>query len=273
MQNKEISILGCGWVGLPLAEFLIQKNFQVKGSTTKPEKLNVLREKGIDPFLIHFNPVLGATHWEAFMQSEVIVLNIPPQTRRKGQDFHIKQIESFLEKISSFFPKKVLYISSTSVYPNLNREVTEKDILDNRPETNKALLEAEQLLKKTNLDLTILRCGGLMGKNRIAGKYFAGKTIDTGKIPVNYVHLQDVIQVIYEVIKQDVWNETLNLVAPYHPTREEVYRKNAQDFDLELPKFAENSEISYKIVNSEKLIKRLNYSFIYPNPLEFDYQL
>lgn len=272
MQNKKVSILGCGWVGLPLAELLLSKGFQVKGSSTKPEKLNVLREKGIDPFLINFNPTLETDNWEAFIQSEVIVLNIPPQTRRKGQAFHVKQIENFLEKISNFLPKKVLYISSTSVYPNLNREVTEKDVLENRPETNQALIASEKLLKKANLDVTILRCGGLMGKNRIAGKYFAGKMIDTGKTPVNYVHLQDVIQVIYEIMKQEVWNDTFNLVAPFHPSREEVYRRNSKDFGLDLPQFIDSSEKSYKIVNGDKLMKRLTYSFLYPDPLEFDYQ-
>ena len=37
--NKTISILGCGWLGHPLAKFLISENFIVKGSTTTISKL------------------------------------------------------------------------------------------------------------------------------------------------------------------------------------------------------------------------------------------
>ena len=49
---KQISILGCGWLGLPLAKALLENGFLVKGSTTSVEKLSVLENSGIHPFLI-----------------------------------------------------------------------------------------------------------------------------------------------------------------------------------------------------------------------------
>ena len=48
----KISILGCGWLGFPLAKALLSKGFSVKGSTTSIEKLAVLENVGIVPFLI-----------------------------------------------------------------------------------------------------------------------------------------------------------------------------------------------------------------------------
>ena len=42
-----ISVLGCGWLGLPLAEYLMGKGYQVKGSTTNQSKLSLLENKGI----------------------------------------------------------------------------------------------------------------------------------------------------------------------------------------------------------------------------------
>ncbi|MEZ7854793.1 MAG: SDR family NAD(P)-dependent oxidoreductase, partial [Cyclobacteriaceae bacterium] len=33
-SNYCISILGCGWLGLPLARQLVQQGHQIKGSTT-----------------------------------------------------------------------------------------------------------------------------------------------------------------------------------------------------------------------------------------------
>ena len=35
----QVSILGCGWLGLPLAKSLIEKGFSVNGSTTSVEKI------------------------------------------------------------------------------------------------------------------------------------------------------------------------------------------------------------------------------------------
>ena len=49
---KHISLLGCGWLGLPLAKALLTNDFYVKGSTTSEEKLSTLKSFGIDPFLI-----------------------------------------------------------------------------------------------------------------------------------------------------------------------------------------------------------------------------
>ena len=48
----QISILGCGWLGFPLAKALVSKGFSVKGSTTSDEKIAVLKNAGIEPFLI-----------------------------------------------------------------------------------------------------------------------------------------------------------------------------------------------------------------------------
>ena len=43
MQKETITILGCGWLGLPLAKALVKAGYQVKGSTTREENLETLR--------------------------------------------------------------------------------------------------------------------------------------------------------------------------------------------------------------------------------------
>ena len=50
-MNK-ISILGCGWLGLPLAKSLLSKGHEIKGSTTSESKLEMLKNAGILPFQI-----------------------------------------------------------------------------------------------------------------------------------------------------------------------------------------------------------------------------
>ena len=52
---RQISILGCGWLGLPLAKSLLEKGFSVKGSTTTSEKIIVLENHGIAAYQIELS--------------------------------------------------------------------------------------------------------------------------------------------------------------------------------------------------------------------------
>ena len=60
-MNKKISILGCGWLGLPLAKSLLSKSYEVKGSTTSESKIDLLKNAGISPFQIQLeeNQIIG----------------------------------------------------------------------------------------------------------------------------------------------------------------------------------------------------------------------
>ena len=49
---KNVSILGCGWLGTSLGISLIDEGYSVKGSTTKTEKLTLLEAHDIEPFII-----------------------------------------------------------------------------------------------------------------------------------------------------------------------------------------------------------------------------
>ena len=77
-----ISILGCGWLGLPLAQTLLGRGYIVKGSTTREEKLATLEERGITPYLIRFSPQINDDYQADFFDSEVLIVNIPPKTQR-----------------------------------------------------------------------------------------------------------------------------------------------------------------------------------------------
>jgi nucleoside-diphosphate-sugar epimerase len=263
----KISILGCGWLGLPLGKFLVQRGHAVKGSTTSEEKIPLLESVGIEPFLINFSPeIIG--NISKFLDSQILIICIPPRAGKFGEDFHIQQIQSLIENLETSSVKSIIYTSSTSVYPELNREMTENDEVFE----NHALIKVENLLKSLPQNITILRCGGLMGGERIPAKYFSGKTINTGQIPVNYVHQDDVIQIITMILEKDFWNETFNVVAPEHPVREEVYLKNCEEFGFEKPIFEHPTEpIPYKIISPQKLILRTDYVFEYSNPLDFKY--
>ena len=70
MTKPAISIIGCGWLGLPTAQYLLQQGYPVKGSTTTPSKLSILEEKGITPHLLQLE---GREKWTPAQASNDIV--------------------------------------------------------------------------------------------------------------------------------------------------------------------------------------------------------
>lgn len=268
LTNTCISILGCGWLGLPLAKLLINNGHEVKGSSTTLSKLQELKEIRITPYLIDL-PASSPT--KDFFATDILIINIPPKTRSKDKDHHLNCIQSLVPHIQP--DTKVIYISATSVYPDFNRKITEEDALDKSSDRAAALWQVEELLnEKYKGNLTIIRMGGLLGYERIPGRYFAGKEVSNALQKVNYIHRDDAISLIEAVISNKIWGEIFNGVAPLHPTRGEVFLQNAKEIGFDPPIISDlptnNPE---RFISADKIVQKIDYSFIYPDPLQFYY--
>lgn len=261
-----VSILGCGWLGLPLAEQLLAEGYSVKGSTTRAEKLPVLTEKGINSFQIALSEKGITGNISAFLDTtEVLVLDIPPKLRTTASESFVQKIANLLPYIAQSGVKKVLFISSTAVYPDevSYKKVTEGYIPQPETENGKQLLQAEKLLlNHSSFQTTVLRFGGLVGADRHPVKYLAGKeNVANPEAPINLIHLEDCIGIIQKILEMETWGETFNAVAPYHPTRAAYYHKKATAMQLPLPNFAYDEPSVGKLIASEKVEQVLQYSF------------
>lgn len=49
---KDISVLGCGWLGKEISVSLLEDGFSVKGSTTSEIKIPELESLGIDAYRV-----------------------------------------------------------------------------------------------------------------------------------------------------------------------------------------------------------------------------
>ncbi|WP_372751016.1 hypothetical protein [Labilibaculum sp.] len=267
-RDKTISILGCGWLGFPLANTLTKNGYYVKGSTPSADKLKILSNAGISPFKIFLNPEINNDFDPLFFDSEIIVINFPPQRRDDIEEFHSEQFKSLLKQLKNSSLKKVLFISSTSVYANLNRIVDEKDNQTPDKNSGKALRKVENmLLKQTNFQTSIIRFGGLIGYDRKPGRFFSQiKNAIDGSTPVNLIHQDDCIAIIMHLISNDLWGNVYNACCPEHPSREKFYLEAAKIGGFEAPKFV-NGKSSFKIISSAKL-EATNYKFKFTNPIE-----
>jgi nucleoside-diphosphate-sugar epimerase len=280
IEKKRISILGCGWLGIALAERLSVDPItsEIKCSTTSESKLANFEARGLRGFLIDLTPGFSTDEKtiNTFLDADSLIISLPPRSSQNEAGFYLQQMEAVVGAIRKSPVKEVLFISSTSIYPDLNRTVREEDVTTPEESAYVEMVQVENLITSLRPQRTasILRFGGLLGYNRIPGKYVQGKKeMTTGTIPVNYIHRDDGTGIIQAMLNQGVRNETFNVVAPLHPTRGEIYIDTCAQFGWEAPTFAQGSEPNFKIVSGEKLTNTYSYNFLYPDPLVFFYSL
>lgn len=281
VEKKRISILGCGWLGFPLAKRLLGSGItsQVKGSTTSGAKLDQFAAAGIDGYLLPLNPETGLdTAISApFFDSDIVVISIPPRMSQNVAGNYSAQMRMVADAIRESPAKEVVFVSSTGVYRDLCQTAVEPDVQLPEHSAQPEMVAAENAIAALRPDktVTILRLSGLLGYNRIPGKYVQGqKEMATGDIPVNYIHRDDAAGVIKTIIEQGIRNETFNITAPFHPTRSEVYVDTCAQFGWEAPTFKMPGEHpAFKLISGDKFSKTYQYDFKYPDPLQFHYQL
>jgi len=283
-----ISIIGCGWLGLPLGETLTSAGHDVRGSTTSPEKRSALSDAGIEPHLLRLTPEMEADEAavEALFGADVLFLNVPPS---RGTDdltaYHSAQIRAVQEQAAAGSVEWIVFASSTGVYPALDRVVTEADqppgAFDALPgERHRASGEAilaveQQLTDDDRFDTTVVRFGGLYGGDRHPARYLAGRTsVSRPDAPVNLIHRDDCIGIVRAILdadrsdaREEVRGEVFNAVSDAHPSRRAVYTSVAEALGLEPPQFDDGEETGDKTVSNQRLHDVLGYTFIHPSPL------
>jgi nucleoside-diphosphate-sugar epimerase len=272
---KQLSLLGCGWLGLPLAKALLANGFSVKGSTTSETNLSTLKLLDIHPFLVSLDSKSINGDVEEFLsESDTLIIDIPPQLRGKNSISSTADQKVFVEKIKKLIPhiekstiEKVLFVSSTSVYGEVDRTITEETVPKPDTESGKQLLEAEMLLlNNPNFKTTVLRFGGLIGEDRNPVTFLAGKqNLENPETPINFIHQEDCIGIILKILASNSWNEIYNGVSPFHPTRETYYTQKANELKLPLPEFDHSKPSIVKLILGTKAETVLGYSFIKNN--------
>ena len=247
-------------MGSALAQHLYKLGYPIAVSS-RSHKGNILSDLDVSRFIIDLEA--NVLSLDTFLESEILIINIP----LKNVDAYQKIIP-VLERSNV---KKVLFVSSTSVYQNCNQSVDESDqsLLG-----SSIWLDIENLFRlNDSFESTIIRFCGLIGYDRNPAKFItkSQKTLDP-KTPVNMIHKDDCIGILTEIIKQELWGETFNACAPIHPSKEDFYTKAALVSQLPKPAFDYSLDEMYKIIDSTKLTKALKYRFKYPNLLDIVYE-
>ena len=269
MKIGTVSILGCGWLGLPLGRYLRNCRFSVKGSVTTSEKFELLRSSGIVPYRIVLNDSEILLDDYDFFETDVLIISIPLRRIDGIERIFPAQITQLIPIILKHGIKKVIFISSTSVYPDNQKTAKESDILNPDKASGKALIAAENLLKNlTDFETTIIRFGGLIGADRNPARFLLKSDRPVTNVPVNLIHQDDCIGIIVSILIQEIWGETFNACCQEHPLKKDFYGRAAQISGLPVPTISDQDE-TFKIVDSSKLKRFSKYKFKYPSPMDY----
>ncbi len=264
-MSKTVAIAGMGWLGLALARQLKTLGYKVKGSVTSDEKADNLRMNDFHAItMVVTEGGISGPIQLLLSNADFLIIMIPPGLRRHSGADYVLKMSYLLSEIEKSSVRKVILVSSTSVYGDGQGMVTEQEVP--KPETlaGKQLLQVEQLFfTSEELQTTIVRFGGLFGGSRQPVRYLAGRTdLSNGDAPVNLIHRYDCIGILTEIIKQDAFGHIFNAVLPSHPLKREYYSNIASQLDLVPPQYSEgDSEEIFKQVDSVNLNTILNYSF------------
>lgn len=267
---KKVTIIGLGWVGLPLAQALLSRGVHVVGTKTTPDGIEAAQAVGIECYALKLTPELECDDddlAQLMTQSDAMVILLPPS--KINTEYYVTAVEALVNSAIAFQVPRVIFTSSTAVYGEQHGEMTEDSPLDGVTESAKALVATEQWLHQLpNISVDILRLAGLVGEKRHAGRFLAGKIgVKGANQPVNMVHQDDVISAILLLLGQSQGGHVYNLCAPAHPTRSEFYTHAAQSIGLVPPQFIDEPNTQEgKVINGNKICQELGFEYQYPNP-------
>ncbi|WP_223650074.1 NAD(P)-binding domain-containing protein [Hymenobacter psoromatis] len=265
-----VAVVGCGWLGMPLAMNLLTQGCRVLGTTTTPEQLPVLAAAGIEPRLLQLGSDFSSAEEQSFTewlrQADTLVINIPPRAAVAGG--YPQLLRPLHRAVAAARTRSVLFVSTSGVYPDEPRLMRETDAVSTRDAASDVLrTEGHFVPRYGQWQSTVVRLGGLFGPGRPPGRFLAGRrNLPQGDAPTNLLHLTDAVGVLSTIISQNIWGHTLNVCAQSHPLRRDFYPAAAISLELESPTFLPENQ-GGKLIDSSRLRGLVPYPFVHDDVL------
>lgn len=236
---KKVAVIGCGWLGFPLALELKSKGYEVAGYARRPEV----------QALLDANQIAVLPLPTSLDKIEVAISTLPPPKSELDEMIHIQIAQAAHEHQIS----QLIYTSSISVYPDIDSVLSEED---NDPAHR--ISKLERFYSNQFSRTTILRLGGLYGGERHPARYLSGRTnVAKPLAPVNLVSRERVVQSILQCIELQIQPEVINIVDHEHPTRIDYYNEVCKQLGIAPPLFEQSTERG-KIVSTKKMEQLLH---------------
>lgn len=209
MIQPEIGILGLGYLGQ-----MLFRHFSWKDSSWAATLHAKIAEEGFPLQFkrFHFDWANESTWKNLPPKIHNLVITIPPIL----QDWH--QENERVEYWCRWLKKrhqaldKIIYISSTGVYPN--RGGLWKEDLEFKPDTLKGELRLQtEIIFQKYFNTYIIRAGAIYGPHRHIGlKILNQSPIPNGNQPIHRIHVQDLANVVKKILTRNDFPSVVNAI-------------------------------------------------------------
>ncbi len=252
MKKETLSLIGCGWLGKELAVDLADSNHNII-ATTLSDKTTDFILAGVTYIKMDVTTDLVD---ERIINSDIVIYMIPPK--------ELIYVKHFFDQIP--VDKKIIFISSTSVYGKNLGQVDEETKNYEHFASSPLLIETETYIKTRFPRATIMRPGGLYGKKRHPINFLQGRTeVAGGHAFLHLTHLEDCLMAIKAIIKNSVWGETFNIVSDIKYKKNEYYPMMAQKLNLPSPHYLEyEKSMNETSISNAKSKLKLGMTYLDP---------
>jgi nucleoside-diphosphate-sugar epimerase len=255
MKKHNISVLGCGWLGLPLLKSLVAEGHHVNGSSRNPDTLTAIKAAGGHAFYNDLPDQITRGFFGGLLST--LIITLPPRGRSLGEEataHYLKCLKAIPLLHTGSIPR-IIFTSSTGIYGDTSGIITETTLTQPNTHSGRAVEAAENWLDSTASTYAVLRLAGLVSSDRHPGRFYGGsdRLISQADAPVNLVHRDGVIEAIHLLLKKG-WQrgDTYNVCASAHPPKGGFYTAAAKSLGLEV-KGTDAGGANGKIVSSQKL--------------------
>lgn len=271
MDVKSVLVVGCGYIGLPLARLAKAADCRVFVTTRKRERVAELKNFGFIP-----------VRWDVTGPQYDLMLSLPPLTK-SNIDECSAIMRQFVESQNDPLPNvdvvvysvgydrssgktidevyvqglaatlcvlpgnpKIVYASSTGVYGDARGALIDENApLEPTDPSGEACMNAEKMLHMIadfqGLDYCILRFAGIYGPGRLlnAEPLKKGEPIPAdGAAWLNLVHQEDAATALWKAVLDGESGEVYNIADGHPVRRQEFYLKLAELLNAPPPTFA-----------------------------------
>lgn len=244
----KIVIIGCGWLGQLLAKDLLKAGHDVWGSYRSEETKKQLSLIGVKAFEYHLSLNFSQISNDIVENTAVLIFSVPPLRSDDPVSYAILLQNALLSFNSDV---RVIFMSSTGVYPNLETRFKENYSFTAKELLHPVLLAEKHLSTIHEGDFVALRLGGLIGPGRHPIVNLSGREMqDDGKAIVNLIHSDDISRLVQLLLNCPIKEKVYNVSFPLQQYKCDYYRKIANKLGLPEPYYSKNPAINREVDSS-----------------------
>lgn len=278
LGGKRLVVFGAGYVGGHVASLAAAAGARVTALTRNEEKARALRAGGVDTVVAD----LAASDWHARIAGDVDYVLDSVGSGGSGlagyEHSYLKGMRSVVAWLGGRQAKRVVYTSSTSVYPQGGGvRVEEGAEVDEAGERPRVLVETERYLRAlpaANGATCVLRLAGIYGPGRhhLIEQVRSGDVAGEPANRLNLIHRDDLIAAVWATFFDDAARGEIFNVADDEPTAKgEVAAWLAGRLGVAVPRFTgmpaggRRAVTPDRVIVNAKLKARLGWRPRYPS--------